>query len=263
VPSAGPGTWPAWLHDAELQLELFAVLYWLVPIRDRLGRMASLASFVLMVYLTYTDLASQHCPWYFPPLGFMSLVTLAAATAAIAERVSAAALRCGFAALAVSGLLCFTGFIFFSSLAPIRFKETVIDGGQRRQIGLWLKKHVAAGETVYLEPLGYIGYFSGCRMADWPGIVSPEVVEIRRKIGPKKDYFTWVEVAEALKPSWIVARPNESRGMEMSDYLSHHYQLMASFDSRSAIDMLGEKATAPGMHLAYFEAIFGVYRRTD
>ena len=260
---SGPGTWPSWLHDAELLLELLAVLYWLVPSRDRLGRMASLASCVLMVYLTYTDVASQHCPWYFPPLGFMSLVTLASASSTVAGRFNGAALRCAFAAAMVSVLLCFTGYIFFSSLAPIRFKQTVIDGGQRRQIGLWLNGHVGPAETVYLEPLGYIGYYSGCRMADWPGLVSPEIVEIRRKIGPRKDYYTWGEVADALKPKWIVARPNESRYIGQSDYLSHHYELMAVFDCRSAIDQLGPKATAPGMHLAYFEPIFGVYRRKD
>jgi hypothetical protein len=260
---SGPGSWPSWLHDAELLVELFAVLYWIVPSRDRMGRMASLVSLVLLGYLTYTDLASQQCPWYFPPLGFMSLVTLASAIATIAEKIVGVALRCACAAAMVSGLLFFVGFIFFSSLAPIRFKETVIDGGQRRQIGMWLKRHAGPNETVYLEPLGYIGYYSGCRMADWPGLVSPEVVKIRNKIGPTKAYFTWREVAEALKPSWIVARPNESFYMQQSDFLSQHYELMAVFDDRSAVDQLGAKGKAPGMHMVYSELTFGVYHRTD
>lgn len=260
---AGPGSWPWWLHDSEMMLELVAVLYWLVPSRDRFGRMASLVSLVLLGYLTYTDFASQHCPWYFPPLAFMSLLTLASAAATIAEKFGASSLRYASAALMVSGLLFYLGFIFFSSLDPIRFKEEKIDGGQRRDIGLWLKAHVAPNETVYLEPLGYIGYYSGCRMADWPGLVSPQVVAIRKKIGPTKAYFTWKEVAEALKPSWIVARPNESWFMEKSDYLSHHYELVEVFDSRKLVDDLGPKGQAPGMHLAYSELIFGVYHRTD
>jgi hypothetical protein len=260
---SGPGSWPSWLHDSEMYLELFTIFYWLVPSRDRFGRMASLVSLVLLVYLTYTDLASQHCPWYFPPLSFMSLVTLASAAATIAEKFSGAALRYACAAVMVSGLLFYLGYIFFSSLAPIRFKEVVIDGGQRREIGLWLKDHVGPKEVVYLEPLGYIGYYSGCRMADWPGLISPEVVKIRDKIGPTKAYFTWKEVAEALKPEWIVARPNESWFMQQSDYLSHHYELVMAFDSRKAVDDLGLKGQAPGMHLAYSELIFGIYHRTD
>ena len=83
------------------------------------------------------------------------------------------------------------------------------------------------------------------------------------KIGPKKEYFTWGAVAEALKPSWIVARPNESFYMQQSDYLSQHYELMAVFDDRKAVDQLGAKGEAPGMHMVYSELIFGVYHRTD
>ena len=261
--NTGPGSWPPWVHDAEFALGSVSVLYWLVPGRDRLGRMASLTAFILLGYLTYTDLASQYCPWYYPPLAFMCLVTLASAAATLAGMVSRPLLRCALAAAMVAGLLVFLGFIFFSSLAPIRFKETVVDAGQRRQIGLWLKRHVASGESVYLEPLGYIGYYSGCRMQDWPGLVSPEVVEARRKIGPDKGYFTWGQVAEALKPSWIVARPNESACMAQSDFLAHHYELKAVFDVKKAIDDLGSRATAPGMNLAYTEVVFGVYHRTD
>jgi len=259
--NAAPGSWPAWIHDAELALELVAVSYWLVPSRDRLGRMASLVSFVLLGYLTYTDIASQYCPWYYPPLAFMSLVTLASAAATLAEQFASSRLRNACAGAMLAGLLFFLGFIFVSSLAPIRFKQEVIDGGQRRQIGLWLKAHVAGNEAVYLEPLGYIGYFSQRRMLDWPGLVSPAVVEARRKIGPKESYFTWAEVAEAIKPPWIVARANESLFMGQNAYLAHHYELKAVFDDRKAIDQLGPKAVAPGMSIAYPDALFVVYRR--
>jgi hypothetical protein len=260
--STGAGSWPPWLHDAELVLGLAAVSYWLVPSRDRFGRMASLVSFVLLLYLIYTDIASQYCPWYYPPLAFMCLVTLASAAATLAERFTRMPARAACAGALIAGLLFFLGFIFVSSLAPIRFKQDVIDSGQRRQIGLWLKAHVAENEFVYLEPLGYIGYFSERRMVDWPGLVSPAVVEARRKIGPKESYFTWAEVAELIKPPWIVARANESMFMGKSDYLSHNYELMAVFDDRKAIDALGAEAAAPGMNLAYPEALFVVYRRT-
>jgi hypothetical protein len=261
--NTGAGSWPAWIHDSELALELIAVLYWLVPSRDRFGRMASLAAGVLFGYLTYTDLASQYCPWYYPPLAFLSLATLASAAATLAAWIGRGLVQLAAAGALVAGLLFFLGFIFFSSLMPIAFKQQVIDGGQRRQIGLWLKDHVARQETVYLEPLGYIGYFSQCRMEDWPGLVSPAVVEARRKIGPAAGSFTWGPVAEILKPNWIVARGTESDIIVRSDFLSHHYELTAVFDARPSIDKLGPLASAPGMNLSYTEALFGVYRRTN
>jgi hypothetical protein len=259
----GPGSWPHWLNDAALGLELIAVLYWLAPTRDRFGRMASLAAFILCAYLTYASLTSLYSPWYYPPLAFLSLAALISAAATFADRIAHPLARLAGAALLPSGLALFLGFIFFSSLAPLRFKQEVIEWGQRRLIGLWLKEHVGGNETVYLEPLGYIGYFSQCKMVDWPGLVSPAVVAARRKIVRGDDYYTWSEVAEAIKPAWIVARPAEADRIDRSDFLSHHYDLVKVFDVRAEIEKLGSDATAPGMNLAYSEAAFGVYRRRD
>ena len=38
-----------------------------------------------------------------------------------------------------------------------------------------------------MECLGYIGFFSGLKTLDIPGMSSPEVVASRRKLGPAKD----------------------------------------------------------------------------
>src|SRR5262249_50699632 len=48
------------------------------------------------------------------------------------------------------------------------------------RIGRWLKAELRPGDTVFLEPLGYIGYFSGAKTYDYPGLSSPEVVAARR-----------------------------------------------------------------------------------
>ena len=49
------------------------------------------------------------------------------------------------------------------------FRQIEIEMGNRVPVGLWLREHGQPQETVYTEPLGYIGYFSGMRMIDWPG----------------------------------------------------------------------------------------------
>ena len=66
-------------------------------------------------------------------------------------------------------------------------QQRLIEDGVRRPIGLWLRAHAASPrDTVLLEPLGYIGYFSGLKMYDFPGLCSKEMVAVRRRLGPDK-----------------------------------------------------------------------------
>lgn len=251
------GHWPDWIHDAGFLLALAAIAYWLIPTRDRIGRMASLAAFLIFAYQNYVSEVAQFAPWYYPPLAFMGALALTCALAALArglrpERAAAAA-----AALGLAGLLAFFGYIFCASLSPLRVKQQVIDWGNRRAVGLWLRDHVAPGESVYLEPLGYIGYFSQAKMLDWPGLVSPEVVAARRRLTSPLAY-TWQPVAEALKPAWIVARYEEAGLMQQSPALSRDYELLKVFDVRDQVRPL---AARTGMNLIGPEALFCVYHR--
>jgi hypothetical protein len=253
---AGPGTWPRWMHDGAFALALAAVVYWVVPTRDRVGRMASLAAFLLCGYLVYVSTVGQYSPWYYPPLAFLCLLTLVSAIAHLMQNGQSRRVASSAGLLLLSGLLGLLLFEFSSSLRPLRFKQNVIEWGHRRVIGLWLKDHVAQGEAVYLEPLGYIGYFSQCRMLDWPGLVSPEVVAVRRKLSIKTGY-TWLEVARALKPAWIVARRKEAEAMQNSGLL-RDYELERIFDVDDQITAAGQ---VPGMRMIYAESSFGVLHR--
>jgi hypothetical protein len=219
--------------------------------------MASLFSFLIFTYLVYANLVAQHAPWYFPPLAFMSLFTLVAIIASLTRRIANIPVALGFAGASLACLGCLIGFIFFTSLRPLRFKQDVIEWNHRRLIGLWLKEHAAPGESVYLEPLGYIGYFSGCKMLDWPGLVSPEVVAARRKL-PAPSGYAWREVAELLKPSWIVARPGEARLPGQWAFLSKNYELVKVFNVQDKIqmDVISE------FGLTFVDGAFAVYHRT-
>jgi hypothetical protein len=260
----GPGTWPRWTHDCEFALELMAILYWLIPTRDRLGRIASLFSFLIFAYLVYVNITAPHAPWYLPPLAFMSLLTLTAAVAAFARRFAKNPAAQGFALLSLVGVVCLMEFIFFSSLRPLRIKQDVIEWDNRRLIGLWLKDHVGKGETVYLESLGYIGYFSQCKMLDWPGLVSPEVVAARRKL-PSQSGYTWSETAELLKPSWIVARSDETRLMQNSKFLSENYELAKVFDVSDRIReaLAQHNGDIPGLSMTFSDSAFIVFHRIE
>ena len=259
---AGSG-WPRWTHDCEFILESVAILYWLIPTRDRMGRMASLVSFLIFGYLVYVNIAAPHAPWYLPPLAFMSLLTLVAAVAATMRRFAGIPVAKGSAMLALIGVLGLMGFLFVSSLRPLRLKQDLVESGNRRLVGLWLKDHVRKGEGVYLEPLGYIGYFSQCKMLDWPGLVSPEVVAARRKL-PSESGYTWSETAELLKPAWIVARPIEARLMQNSKYLTDNYTMAKVFDASESIrSVLGRQpGDTPEFHMTVPDSVYIVFERT-
>jgi hypothetical protein len=53
--------------------------------------------------------------------------------------------------------------------------------GSLQPIGQWLHKNMAEETTVQLEPLGYIGYYSGLTMLDEVGLVTPEVIHLKQQ----------------------------------------------------------------------------------
>jgi hypothetical protein len=107
----------------------------------------------------------------------------------------------------------------------MKIQQQEIEFGNRLALGLWLRDNVRAGENIYLEPIGYIGYFSGAKIDDWPGLVSPRVVRLRRE--QKLDYFM---VPDALKPDWLVLRPGDAEVMSKAWPFRENYALVKVFD---------------------------------
>jgi hypothetical protein len=89
----------------------------------------------------------------------------------------------------------------------------------RIPIGTWLRVHAAPAETVMLEPIGYIGYYSGLRVLDTVGLVSPEVLPYYTPQIPSPYHALWVQ----FRPDWILLR-----GGEWSDLQSYERNLPAA-----------------------------------
>ena len=116
-------------------------------------------------------------------------------------------------------------------------QQRLIEDGVRRPIGLWLRAHAASPhDTVFVEPLGYIGYFSGLKMLDYPGLSSKEMVEVRRRLGPERENEAYLE----LKPDWLVLRPDEVTGNQLIDSsrLTELYDLVAVMDATDQINAI-------------------------
>ena len=94
--------------------------------------------------------------------------------------------------------------LLLCSAYQMRVQQREIEEGNRKQIGLWLRQHAAAPtDTVFLEPLGYIGYYSQLKMLDIPGLSAPEVMAAERKLKSVAP----ADLIPELRPDWLVLRP--------------------------------------------------------
>jgi hypothetical protein len=75
--------------------------------------------------------------------------------------------RLRLAAWGLSGLLlAANGWTLWQVARQVAAQQTLIEEGTRRKIGEWLHDQAAPGDTVFMEPLGYIGFFSGLKTYD-------------------------------------------------------------------------------------------------
>jgi hypothetical protein len=110
--------------------------------------------------------------------------------------------------------------------------QAIIAEGTLRGIGLWLRERASPGDTVLLEPLGYIGYFSGLKTYDVPGLSSREVVEVERHFG-----IEWGAITTELRPTWLVLRPYDVETITETHphLLEEQYEPARVFDVRDRL----------------------------
>jgi hypothetical protein len=195
--------WPHDLISAFRLLARLSAFLWIVPALPRPVRAASLTVLIGGVYF-YQILPY---PWYYAPWTLLASIVLACAGETMCNRWTGMARTAGFitVSLVAAGSLGLLVAVTYSS----RIQQHYIEDEGRRRIGLWLREHAKSGDTVFLESLGYIGYFSQLKMLDVPGLSAPEVSRLMR--AGHRDYASLIET---LQPAWVVIRPKE--------YFDHH-----------------------------------------
>ena len=107
-----------------------------------------------------------------------------------------------------------------------------------------------------MEPLGHIGYFSGLKTYDYPGLSSREMVEAVRALGIDSGHL-----AEFLCPDWLVLRPHEQPPMQASVYRlfgdGHSYKLVHEINNLAAV----QRADVYGRKYVEFDSDLQIYQR--
>ncbi|MFZ2640342.1 MAG: hypothetical protein WA117_05080 [Verrucomicrobiia bacterium] len=247
------GGWPFdLLYWYGMGLAFLCAVYWLLPSGRPLGRALSFAFLAVQVYL------GCFCPiiypWYLVGVAFLGLWVLAEM---LQQCVDVARhmtwLPRAVACLLLGGTLALTLCVAWQ----LRVQQQVVENGNRKQIGLWLKANAASPkDSVFCEPLGYIGFFSQLKMYDYPGLSSPEVVAARRQLGTDD----WDKLICYLRPDWLVLRPNEARQLRErhESLLTKDYSLVRTFD---VSERLKTYDWLPGMGYLLFDQSFVVFRR--
>lgn len=95
----------------------------------------------------------------------------------------------------------------------------------RREIGLFLDRHEKdKSQWIFLEPAGFIPYYSHLNTIDYVGLVDKE---IQNDIALDKENFV-VNVAKNRKPKYILAFENLYNGKD-ANYYRTHYRLLKKF----------------------------------
>ena len=211
-------------------------------------RIAGLAFVLGGLYLEITPRA----PWYFPAWEIFAFIAIAGLVAALAESLRAMRGR-GTAivsTIAILGVLPQAS-IYLGASVQLREQQSLIEWGLRSNIGRDLRRMAASPhDTVFLEPLGYIGFFSGLAMRDTPGLCAPEVVALR-----KSGRMSMGSIAVALKTDWVVLRRNEFKAMTGPELAQFEmmYEYRGDYDARQQVE---EVAFLPGRNFLRFDAHF-------
>ncbi len=245
------GDWPAGLKYFGHAIGVLAAFAWLVPALPAAVRRTSLTVFLGMFYIC----SILMFPWYAPSWTLLSALVLAGwvnhglgwsqkrqvPAVASALRIAAALV----VAVQVSVLVAATW--------QMRVQQRVIEHGVRRDIGLWLRAQAKPGDSVLMECLGYVGYFSNLKTYDLPGLSSPEVVDVVRRTGPR-----YRAVIDALRPTWLVLRPHELADPKLPENaVLREYRLVKTWDARPQLDAI---PLLPGRGWLAHDARFFVLR---
>lgn len=246
-----PGDWPPVIAPL---LAVVSLLIILSPFfsNDRLVRLSGFLYLGSLSYLEFMELTARSFPWYYVPPAFFGALSLAR-IAQLIEAGNPSPLRKSIFRTSASLLVLFYLALFAGSLRQLEYQQRVIENGVRRSVGLYIKEHMQPGDRVYVEPLGYIGYYSGALMLDFPGLVSRETVEVRKAHGTG-----FLDSPRYLEPDWLVLRPHEAEAVGKLPGIMEHYDLHAVIDKR---DVVKSEPFLPGRGHPYTDAAFYIFKR--
>ncbi|MBL9114068.1 MAG: hypothetical protein JNJ83_03605 [Verrucomicrobiaceae bacterium] len=249
MPSANfLGGWPSWLPRVSASLSWIAAVAW---VWRGFGWQMRALSFCLGLLLTYLTYFAGQAPasWYLPGPTLIALFILSGMLGQL--RYVSPRLTMTLTAM----LLGLGTWMLIEVAALSKVEQKLVDEGNRKVIGEWLRDNATPGDTMFMECLGYLGYYSGLKTYDFPGMSSPEVVAASRK----RKTIVWDALIQELRPTWLVLRPIEADRIIRStpQILTRDYEEIRVFDVSDQV----QKLNVYGQGLLAFDSTFIIFRR--
>jgi len=223
--AAAPLPGPVLIVIAVVVADLFAI--GLVASRHAAGWWPALAFVGLFfAYRIYFIPTINYYDWYLPP--FLALVMIV--VAAGLQRIYA------WRPMITKSLSIALAFAFAMHM-PFSFgvesKVQAVENGVRTNVAEYLKTTVPPGESVTSESAGYIGFYGGVKLFDYPGLTSKTSVRAMQALPP--DQRDLPHLVAALKPDWLVLRPWELESLrEQFPEIAAEYQVVRVFQMPGA-----------------------------
>jgi hypothetical protein len=251
------GGWPAPLIWTTRVLAIGVALQWLLPWRSEV-RVASFGFLGMHFYLSYYPFFAF--PWYLPGTALLAAVVIGGVADQMGGwnrgwrqsglRVGKIAAGSGRAVVVV--LVAGQSWLTWEMMRQMKAEQEFSANAVRRKTGEWLREHAKAEDTVLMEPLGHIGYFSGLRTLDLPGLSSRESARAMKVISGLG--LGWGHVADYLSPDWIVLRPTEMNNLKHGAWqlLGATYRQVAEFNTRPQVEELKLQGKGYLLHDAHW-----------
>ena len=155
----------------------------------------ALAGVAFVMPLAYA-IGGAMAPWYFWPSALAGwLLVVVGCSAAIARQQGGRRRLARAACAAVLGSLVAGQWLYAASWGT---QEHLYRGG----IGDEIRRLASAGDTLLLEPAGYVPFHAQLWTWDEIGVTSPQVTSYRLKYGPR----WWIRFVEDIAPTFLLER---------------------------------------------------------
>jgi hypothetical protein len=190
---------------------------------------------LFFAYRVYFLPAINYYEWYLPPFLAVMVIVIALGMQRMSVTIPAAP-RAAAVVLAVAFAIHMP--VSFAVESQVQTIETQV----RTNAALYLKAHVKPGESVVSESAGYVGFYSGVKLYDYPGLTSRASVRALKALPPNERDIP--HLIAALKPDWLMLRPWEQSALtaEFPD-VAAQYQVQKVFEyagvPKSGLDTWG------------------------
>ncbi len=192
-----------------LILALGAMSYLSCGYRRRFG--AILLAYLVLYGVFLHAGGAPRVSWYLAPSSLCLVLLLAPGvwklSCTISRRLQWVNPRWEIGLAIAVAIVAFASFKQNSGTVKHHFEFQENEFHTRRAIGLWLQNNTPPESVVAMEAIGYQAFFSQRAVIDLAGLVSPQVVALRKETSSNAELF--FRVISMLKPDYIVLRSFE------------------------------------------------------